>query len=73
MTALLAGGAVLLAFGAIWELAGSLGERAAGGLRGALESLTAGRADSLTVRIAIRPLASAQRADSLTQSVLRTR
>ena len=47
MTALLAGGAVLLAFGAIWELAGSLGERAAGGLRGALESLTAGRADSL--------------------------
>lgn len=33
----------------------------------------AGRADSLTVRIAIRPLASAQRADSITQSVLRTR
>ena len=47
MTALLAGGAVLLAFGAIWELAGALGERAAGGLRGALERLTAGRADSL--------------------------
>lgn len=33
----------------------------------------AGRADSLTVRIAIRPLLSAQRADSITQSVLRTR
>ena len=32
-----------------------------------------GRADSLTVRIAIRPLATAQRADSVTQSVLRTR
>lgn len=33
----------------------------------------AGRADSLTVRIAIRPLLPAQRADSVTQSVLRTR
>lgn len=33
----------------------------------------AGRADSLTVRIAIRPLAVAQKADSVTQSVLRTR
>lgn len=32
-----------------------------------------GRADSLTVRIAIRPLATVQRADSVTQSVLRTR
>jgi hypothetical protein len=32
-----------------------------------------GRADSLTVRIAIRPLTAAQRADSVTQSVLRTR
>jgi prepilin-type N-terminal cleavage/methylation domain-containing protein len=32
-----------------------------------------GRADSLTVRVAIRPLNAAQRADSVTQSVLRTR
>jgi prepilin-type N-terminal cleavage/methylation domain-containing protein len=32
-----------------------------------------GRADSLTVRIAIRPLLATQRADSVTQSVLRTR
>lgn len=32
-----------------------------------------GRADSLTVQIAIRPLALAQVADSVTQSVLRTR
>lgn len=33
----------------------------------------AGRADSLTVQIAILPLAPAQREDSLTQNVLRTR
>ena len=32
-----------------------------------------GRADSLTVRVAIRPLNALQKADSVTQSVLRTR
>jgi len=33
----------------------------------------AGRADSLTVKITIRPLATAQLADSVTHTVLRTR
>jgi tight adherence protein C len=52
VTALLAAGSVLLAFAAIWELAGSAGERIGGGLRSALLTLTAGRADSLTAAAA---------------------
>ncbi len=47
MTALLAAGAVLLAFAAAWELAGGAGERIAAGARTALVTVSGGRAGSL--------------------------
>ena len=47
MTAALAAIAVLLAFGAAWELAGAAGERLGAGARAALASVSAGRAGSL--------------------------
>jgi tight adherence protein C len=47
MTPLLAAGAVLLAFAAVWELAGSSGERIAAGARAALATVSGGRAGSL--------------------------
>lgn len=47
MTPLLAAGAVLLAFAAAWELAGSAGERIAAGARAALAAALGGRAGSL--------------------------
>lgn len=47
MSAPLAAGAVLLAFAAIWELAGSAGDLVGGASRRALSRLTGGRARSL--------------------------
>jgi tight adherence protein C len=47
MTALLAAGAVLLAFAAVWELAGSAGERIAAKARATLRAVSGGRAGSL--------------------------
>jgi tight adherence protein C len=47
MTALLAAGAVLLAFAAAWELAGSAGERIGASARAALATVSGGRAGSL--------------------------
>jgi len=47
MTPLLVATAVLLAFGAAWELAGAAGDRLRAGARAALISVSAGRAGSL--------------------------
>jgi len=73
--AALAGVAVLLAFGAVWELAGSRGEELGSAARRALETLSGGRARSLgetALRLGIPPrLARAGLADRVpVQAVL---
>lgn len=56
MSPVLAAGAILLVFAAIWELAGGAGERLGAGARRALDSVSGGRArslDELAVRVGL--------------------